>query len=142
MATSPLTSTGKSVQTVPKITSGRHVCAMYTPLNPTLYCKTGECRVHVYLFFLIFGPKHRLLVLVRIASARRFQPVPTIYDLSKKKEKISLFFFQLIFFYFFLLKKKISVYGTAWASFRDNIHLRVVSHSSSNKLLYDPPIED
>ena len=41
----------------------------------------------IYLFFLIFAPKHRLWVLVRTASARRFLRVPTIYVLSKSKKK-------------------------------------------------------
>ena len=36
----------------------------------------------VYIIFLIFAQKHRLLVLVRTASFRRFQRVSTIYVLS------------------------------------------------------------
>ena len=39
---------------------------MYTPINPTLYRKTGVCRG--IPIFLIFAPKHRLCVLVRTAS--------------------------------------------------------------------------
>ena len=52
------------------VASGKHVCEMYTPSYPTLYSKTGVYRgIHI---FLIFDPKHRLWVLVRTASARRF----------------------------------------------------------------------
>ena len=47
---------------------GKHVRAIYTPLNPT-FSKTGVCRS--IPIFLIFAPKHRLWVLVRTASARR-----------------------------------------------------------------------
>ena len=43
------------------ITSGKHVRVMYTPLNPTLYSKTGVCRG--IPIFLIFAQKHRLWVL-------------------------------------------------------------------------------
>ena len=73
----------------------------YTPL---LYSKTG-----VYgrmCIFFIFDPKHRLWVLVRTASARRFQRVPTINVLSKDI-KISNFF--LMKFSIFT-DEKISVY--------------------------------
>ena len=50
--------------------SGKHVPAMYTPLNPTFIEKTGVCRGTP--IFLIFDPKHTLWVLVRTASARQF----------------------------------------------------------------------
>ena len=40
------------------------------PQTPLLYSKTGVCRGKP--IFLIFAPKHRLWVLVRTASARRF----------------------------------------------------------------------
>ena len=69
----------------------------------------------VYLFFLIFAPKHRLWVLVRTAYH-----VPTIYVLSKKKEKQpknSIIFFFFFFFFFFLQLKK-SLY-IAWACIRN-----------------------
>ena len=48
----------------------RCLCNVY-PLIPHFYiAKTGVCRG--LPIFLIFAPKHRLLVLVRTASARRF----------------------------------------------------------------------
>ena len=50
--------------------SGKHVRVIYTPYAPLLYSKTGVCRG--IPIFLIFAPKHRLWVLVRTASARRF----------------------------------------------------------------------
>ena len=40
------------------------------PQTPLLYSKTGVCRG--IPIFLIFAPKHRLWVLIRTASARRF----------------------------------------------------------------------
>ena len=40
------------------------------PYTPLLYSKAGVCRG--IPIFLIFAPKHRLWVLVRTASARRF----------------------------------------------------------------------
>ena len=43
---------------------------MYTSYTPLLYSETGVDRdIH---FFLIFVPKHRLWVLVRTTSVRRF----------------------------------------------------------------------
>ena len=62
---------------------------VYTPLTPPLYRKTGVYRG--IPIFLIFAPKHRLWVLVRTASARRFQHVPTIYVLSKNKKNNQFF---------------------------------------------------
>ena len=53
------------------VSSGKHVLEMYTPVNPTfIWKKTGVCGG--IPIFLIFAPKHRLWVLVRTASARRF----------------------------------------------------------------------
>ena len=56
----------------------------------------------VYIIFLIllkntdcgysFAKKHRLWVLVRTASPRRFQRVPTIYVLSRNMKNIRFFF--------------------------------------------------
>ena len=51
----------------------------------------------LYLFFLIFAPKHRLWVLVRTASARRFYCVSTIDVLSKNKKNIKKNFQLKIF---------------------------------------------
>ena len=42
----------------------------------------------LFLVFLIFALKHRLWVLIRTASLRRFQRVPKIYVLSKNKKNI------------------------------------------------------
>ena len=49
----------------------RHVRAKYNPLESHFYM-VKLWYVGVYLFFLIFGPKHTLWVLVRTASARWF----------------------------------------------------------------------
>ena len=60
-------------------------CNEHPPYTPLLYSKTGGYRG--ILCFLIFSPKHRLWVLVRTASLRRFLRVPTINVLSKNKKK-------------------------------------------------------
>ena len=49
-------------------------------------------------FFLIFAPKHRLCVLVRIASLRRFERVPTINVLSKNKKNVKKFHLKMNIF--------------------------------------------
>ena len=64
-----------------QITSGKHVRVMYTiapfpdlcllvPLIPHFYI--AKLRYGGLSIFLIFAPKHRLWVLVRTASTRRF----------------------------------------------------------------------
>ena len=58
------------------------------PYTPPLYSKT---RVYRGLLFLIFAQQHRLWVLVRTASLRRFLRVPTINVLSKNKKKYYIF---------------------------------------------------
>ena len=49
-------------------------------------------------YFLIFALKHRLWVLVRTASLRRFLRVPTINVLSKNKQNIRFFHLKIIVF--------------------------------------------
>ena len=69
------------------------------PLKPHFYLvKLGFAGV--YLFFLIFAPKHRLWVLVRTASPRRFKRVPAIYVLSKNKKNIEIFLMKFSIFDF------------------------------------------
>ena len=52
------------------VSSRKHTYIILTPLNPHLYSKTGVYRsIH---YFSYFCPKHRLWVLVRTASLRRF----------------------------------------------------------------------
>ena len=54
----------------------------FDPLKPHFYIvKLGF--TGVYIIFFIPAQKHRLWVLVRTASAKRFQRVPTIYVLSR-----------------------------------------------------------
>ena len=77
------------------------------PYTPLLYSKTGVCRG--IPIFLIFAPKHRLWVLVRTTSARRFYHVPTIYVLSKNKKNIKIF--QLKIFNFLKLKNLCILHG-------------------------------
>ena len=77
------------------------------PYTPLLYRKTGICRV--IPIFLIFAQKHRLWVLVRTASARRFLRVPTIYVLSKNKKNIEIF--QLKIFNFKTSKNPCLLHG-------------------------------
>ena len=52
------------------VTSRKQVHVMKTPYTPLLYSKTGVYRGDHS--FLIFALKHRLWVLVRTASLRRF----------------------------------------------------------------------
>ena len=59
-------------------------CNVY-PLKPHFYIVKG------YTYFSYFCSKHRLWVLVRTASVRRFLRVPTIYVLSKNKKNIKIF---------------------------------------------------
>ena len=63
----------------------------FDPLKPHFYVvKLGF--TGVYIIFLISAQKHRLWVLVRTASLRRFQRVPTIYILSRNMKNIRFFF--------------------------------------------------
>ena len=62
----------------------------FDPLKPHFYIvKLGF--TGVYIIFLISDQKHRLWVLVRTASARRFLRVPTIYILSRNIKNIRNF---------------------------------------------------
>ena len=63
----------------------------FDPLKPHFYIvKLGF--TGVYIIFLISAQKHRLWVLVRTASPRRFWRVPTIYVLSRNLKNIRFFF--------------------------------------------------
>ena len=71
-------------------------CNVHPPYIPLLYSKTGVYReIH---YFLIFAPKHRFWVLVRIASVRRFLRVPTIFVLSKNKKNVAIFSLKITIF--------------------------------------------
>ena len=59
----------------------------FDPRKPHFYIiKLGF--TGVYIIFLVSAQKHRLWVLVRTASARRFKQVPTIYVLSRNMKNI------------------------------------------------------
>ena len=73
-----------------------HVRILGQTWESLLYSKTGVCRG--IPIFLIFTPKHRLWVLVRTASARRFKCVPTTYVLSKNKKNITNFLLNIFNF--------------------------------------------
>ena len=60
----------------------------------------------VYIIFLISAQKHRLWVLVRTASLRRFYRVPTIYVLSRNMKNIRVFYLKIFKF----LEVKFSLY--------------------------------
>ena len=65
---------------------------IFDPLNPLLYSKTGVFRgIHYALCFFFYAQKHRLSVLVRTASPRRFKRVPTIYVLCRNMKNIRIF---------------------------------------------------
>ena len=76
----------------------------FDPLNPLLYSKTWVYR-GIYYFF-ISALKHRLWVLVRTASSRRFWRVLTIYVLSRNMKKYQNFLSENFHF----LVVKCSVY--------------------------------
>ena len=64
----------------------------FDPLKPHFY--TVKLRfTGVYIIFLVSAQKHRLLVLVRTASPRRFLRVPTIYVLKRNMKKYQIFFY-------------------------------------------------
>ena len=110
-------------------------CNVY-PLEPHfLYTssKTGVCRAKS--IFLIFAPKHRLWVFVRTASPMRFYRVPTIYVLSKNKQKYQNFSAEN--FQFLKLKNNL----IAWARFR-NEYPRVLYHTDVERLNYSKPLFD
>ena len=61
------------------------------PFKPHFYIvKLGFTGVSI--IFLISAQKHRLWILVRTASRRRFYWVPTIYVLSRNMKNIRIFF--------------------------------------------------
>ena len=73
-----------------KHSSWKHTYIILTPINPTFISDPSILMgpsfyivklgfTEVYIIFLISAQKHRLWVLVRTASPRRFQRVPTIY---------------------------------------------------------------
>ena len=77
----------------------------FDPLQPHFYIvKLGF--TGVYIIFLISAQKHRLWVLVRTASARRFYRVPTIYVLSRNMKNIRFFYLKIFLF----LVVKFSIY--------------------------------
>ena len=90
---------------------------MYISHIPLLYSITGVYRG--ITIFLLFAPKHTLWVLVRTASTRRFQRVPTIYVLSKNKKNINVFLLKS----FNIYNSGKNVYIT-WACFRNDIKAR------------------
>ena len=87
---------------------------------PHLYSNSGVCGGRPIPIFLIFAQKHRLWVLLRTASLRRFQCVPTIYILSKDKKNIKIFLLK--FFIFLKLKKNLHI---TWACFRNEQSFKV-----------------
>ena len=83
------------------------------PQTPLLYSKTGVCMgIPV---FLIFAPKHRLWVLVRVAVLTSTHNLCLTF--GAKIRKIS-FFFSSENFQFLHLKKSLYI---AWASFHNEI---------------------
>ena len=70
----------------------------FDPLKPHFYIhKLGF--TGVFIIFLISAQNHRLWVLVRTASPRRFLRVPTIYVLSRNIKKIRVFYLKFFSFW-------------------------------------------
>ena len=88
----------------------------FDPLKPHCYIvKLGF--TGLYIIFLISAQKHRLWVLVRTASSRRFLRVPTIYALSRNiKKKYLNFCFEnfpiLVVKFSIYLNRRVFVIGT------------------------------
>ena len=77
----------------------------FDPFKPHLYIiKLGF--TGVYIIVLFSDPKHRLWVLVRTASQRRFKRVSTIYILSRNMKNIRVFLSENFQF----LEVKFSIY--------------------------------
>ena len=93
------------------LSSRKHAFIILTPLNPTLYSKTGVYRgIH---YFSYFCSKHRLWVLVRTASPRGGSKEYPQSMFEQKYEKYQNFLpknFHFFFFFFFLVVVKFSVY--------------------------------
>ena len=73
----------------------------FDPLNPTFIEQTGVYRgIHYFSYFCsetyTSAHKHRLCVLVRTASARRFLRVHTIYVCKQKYEKYQIFYLKTL----------------------------------------------
>ena len=68
------------------------------PLKPHFYIVNLSFQGYT-LFFLISAQKHRLWVLIRAASLRRYKRVPTIYVLSRNMKNIRIFSKNFHFFY-------------------------------------------
>ena len=76
-------------------TSRRHAYVSLTPLKPHFYMyivKLGFTGVNI--IFLISAQKHRLWVLVRTASPRRFELDPQIYVFSRNMKNIRVFLIE------------------------------------------------
>ena len=92
------------------LASRKHAYIILTPLKPHFYIvyfyivKLGF--TGIYTIFLISAEKHRLWVLVRTASLRRFQREPTIYVLRRNMKNIRIFYLKIFSF----LVVKFSVY--------------------------------
>ena len=77
--------------------SRKHTYIILTLLTPLIYSRTGVYR-GIYSFS-YFCSKHRLWVLVRTASSRRFSRVPTIYVLSRNMKNIRIFYLKIFIFF-------------------------------------------
>ena len=74
--------------------ASRNLAYSFDPLKPHFYTVklgfTGVC-----INFLISAQRHSLWVLVRAASQRRFQQVPTIYVLSRNMKTTCTFYMKV-----------------------------------------------
>ena len=81
-----------------KVTITKTYLYNFDPFQPHFYVvKLGF--TGVYIIFLISAQKHRLWVLFRTASARRFKRVPTIYVLSRNMKNIRIFYLKTFSFW-------------------------------------------
>ena len=79
-------------------TSRKHDLHVIDPFKPHFYIvKLGF--TGVYIICLISAQNHRLWVLVRTASPRRFSRVPTIYVLSRNVKTNRVFYLKIFSFW-------------------------------------------
>ena len=91
----------------------------FDPLKPHFHIvKLGF--TGVYIIFVISAQKHRLWVLVRTASMRRFSRVPTIYVSSRNMKNIRIFYPKIAIFFVvkFLVYLNRRVFVMIWLSYK------------------------
>ena len=77
---------------------GKHVCEMYTSLNPTFTYIAKLGFSGVYIIFLFFIHNIHCGYRLELGSPRRFKRVPTMYVLCKNIKNIKIFKLKILLF--------------------------------------------